>query len=403
MGATSRPAKPLTSRRLMRMYAQLSKARLSAFVVGSAVMGFVMTGPPIDAVSLAAVASGTFLASASANTWNQLYEIKSDAKMSRTRARPLPSGRMSSRHATAFGVSTAAASAALLYAGCNPLTAALGMSNIFLYAGIYTPLKKKSPLNTVVGAVVGAIPPMMGWAAATGAALTPGALSAGALLFLWQMPHFYALAWRHRKDYAAGNYAMLSVTDPTGRSVGRESLVYTAGLAALPFATVAAGVTAPMFAVWTAPINAYALYSTVLFAREATDENAKRVFMWSLWYLPVCMALMMFHSSAWGAGDAKQAEGDENSGNAVSSARRALGTLCMHENAKTSAAVAESAPDAKVAAALRAVACPAVAVETHAVAAAVAASAKSDVSVSDSAAEEAAASVASASIGDETL
>ena len=356
-------------------------------------MGFVMTGPPVDPLALAAVASGTFLASASANTWNQLYEIDSDAKMARTRARPLPSRRLSATHATGFGLTTAAASAALLYAGCNPLTAALGMSNILLYAGVYTPLKKKSPLNTVVGAVVGAIPPVMGWAAATGAAITPGALSAGALLFLWQMPHFYALAWRHRKDYAAGGYAMLSVTDPSGRSVGRESLVYTAGLAALPFATVAAGVTAPMFAVWTAPINAYALYSTALFAKEASDENAKRVFMWSLWYLPLCMALMMFHSSAWGAGSStKDACGSEADGSAVSSARRALGTLCVHENAKASAAVAESAPDATVAAALKAVACPAVAAETYAMAAAVAGSSPAEVGVSDAAATEAVAS-----------
>jgi len=375
------------------MYAQLSKARLSAFVVGSAVMGFVMTGPPVDPIALAAVASGTFLASASANTWNQLYEIKSDAKMARTRARPLPSGRLSATHATGFGLTSAAASAALLYAGCNPLTAALGMGNIILYAGVYTPLKKKSPLNTVVGAVVGAIPPIMGWAAATGAAITPGALSAGALLFLWQMPHFYALAWRHRKDYAAGNYAMLSVTDPTGRSVGRESLVYTVGLAALPFATVAAGVTAPMFAVWTAPINAYALYCTSLFAKEASEENARRVFMWSLWYLPVCMALMMFHSSAWGAGGGAHEGASDADDSSVSAARRALGTFCVHENAKASAAVAESAPDANVAAALRAVACPAVAAETLATAAAVAVSPAADVAVSDQAAAKAVAAL----------
>ena len=129
-----------------------------------------------------------------------------------------------------------------------------------------------------------------------------------------------------------------------------------------------------MFAVWTAPMNAYALYSTVLFAREASEENAKRVFMWSLWYLPVCMALMMFHSSAWGAGDAGKLEAGTkgDSGTVVSTARHALGALCVHENAKTSALVAESSPDAKMVAALRAVACPAVAIETHAAAAAAA-------------------------------
>lgn len=346
-----RRPKPLTLSRLSRMYLQLSKVRLSAFVAGTATMGFVMAGPVADWQSLAAVTAGTLLASASANTWNQLYEVASDARMARTRARPLPSGRISRQHATGFGLATAAGAAAVLAAGTNPLTTALGLGNIALYSAVYTPLKKVTPWNTDVGAVVGAIPPLMGWAAATGTALAPGALAAAALLHLWQMPHFYALAWRHRADYAAGGYAMLSVTEPTGTAIGKWSLAHTAGLAALPFLCVAGGVTSPMFAVCAAPINAYALYTTAAFAKAPDDAGARRVFLWSLWYLPLMMGLMVFFSTEWGAGE-------RGGGEHVGDARRALGqALCPHETSR-------ARPDeAQPAAELKAAACPATALE----------------------------------------
>ena len=159
-----------------KIYAELSKARLSALVVATTTTGFLMAGTPVDWTACAAVSAGTTLAACSAATWNQIFETRTDGLMKRTRNRPLPSGRISPRHAAAFGAATAASSGAVLLAGTNPITAALGLGNIALYALVYTPMKQRSIYNTWVGAVVGAIPPVMGWTAATGGALcTPDA------------------------------------------------------------------------------------------------------------------------------------------------------------------------------------------------------------------------------------
>ena len=146
---------------------------------------------------------GTFLCSASANTFNQVFEVRNDGCMARTMRRPLPSGRCSRRHAAAFGVAAGLAGVLLLREKTNDLTARLGACNIGLYALCYTPLKQVHWLNTWVGAVVGAVPPLMGWAAARDA-LEPQAMVLAAALYFWQMPHFMALAWMARDDYVRG-------------------------------------------------------------------------------------------------------------------------------------------------------------------------------------------------------
>lgn len=192
--------------------------------------------------TLLATAAGTALCSASANTFNQLLEIPYDAQMPRTAKRPLPSHLVSPLHAFTFGSVTAVSGVALLYGCVNPLTASLGLLNIILYAGVYTPLKRLSVVNTWIGALVGGIPPLMGWAACTNS-LDPFSGQAGAwvlalILFAWQFPHFNSLSWTIRSEYARGGYRMLSATNPAMNA--RVSLRWTIAGA------LAAGVAAPM-------------------------------------------------------------------------------------------------------------------------------------------------------------
>lgn len=281
-------------------YMQLSKFRLSSLVVMTSGAGFLMAGAPSSFTALAAATIGTSLAAASAAAFNQLYEIKTDALMKRTALRPLPTGRITPLAASAFGSATLLASAATLGLGANELTMALGVGNVALYALIYTPLKQHTTLNTAIGALVGAIPPLMGWAAATGGLLAYEPVLLGLALFWWQFPHFYSLSWTLRKDYARGGYAMVPVTDVTG---GKEtawlSLRSALALSTLPIAATVLGVTSPMFAVEGMLLNAYFLRLAYKFYRNPNDSTARAVFLSSLWYLPVLLFFMVFHSKHW--------------------------------------------------------------------------------------------------------
>lgn len=192
-----------------RLYSQLSKYRLSALVMSTTSAGYLAAGGPVDAVSLCCACLGTMLASSSANTFNQVIETSNDSRMKRTRNRPLPSGRISRQHAIGWGVASGAAGISVLAAGSNPLTASLGAANLLLYVGPYTLSKPRSELNTWVGSVVGAVPPLMGWAAATGGVVAVEPLLLATYLFIWQFPHFFSLAWLHREDYARGGFAMV--------------------------------------------------------------------------------------------------------------------------------------------------------------------------------------------------
>lgn len=292
--------KHLTPQRLLRLYSQLAKNKLSIFVTGTAALGFLTAGPPVSVPALLGVTLGTYLCSAAASTCNQIYEIRNDSVMNRTRTRPLPSGRLSRAHAAGFAAATAIGGVSLLATACNPLTAVLGAANIGLYAAVYTPMKQVSPLNTEVGAIVGAIPPLMGWAACTGSITAdPAGLALFGALFLWQMPHFYALAWRHRDDYTRGGYQMISLGDQGGQRTANRTMAYSLALAAFPFATTAAGVTGPMFIVEATIANAIFLFQARRFQQDPSDRNARGVFLNSLWYLPVLMVCLAFHSHRW--------------------------------------------------------------------------------------------------------
>lgn len=321
------PLVPLNSKALRKqakIYSQLSKARLSSLVVMTTSAGFLMAGTPISWSGLAAVSVGTTLAACSANTFNQVYEIKTDSLMKRTRGRPLPRNKISKMHAIGWGVSTGVASAGLLAAGANPVTAALGVGNILLYAGLYTPMKLRSEWNTWVGAIVGAIPPVMGYAAATGSLITPEAGLLASTLFLWQFPHFFSLAWIHRQDYAAGGYKMVPVADPTGIRTAKLVEKYSAYLIPLPLVASAMEITSYMFAVESIFINGYVYYLARKFAQESNNKNAKAVFKSSLWYLPLMLTLMVYHSKQWG-------ESDDVDAKSINSAKKTLTNACPHE------------------------------------------------------------------------
>ncbi|XVE81476.1 hypothetical protein DITRI_Ditri15bG0067300 [Diplodiscus trichospermus] len=200
-----------------RCYWELSKARLSLLVVATSGTGYVLgSGYAVDLAGLCCTCAGTMMVAASANSLNQVFEINNDAKMKRTRLRPLPSGRIAVPHAVTWASSVGLAGTALLACKANMLAAGLAASNLVLYAFVYTPLKQIHPVNTWIGAVVGAIPPLLGWAAASGQISLNGLILPLALYF-WQIPHFMALAYLCRDDYAAGGYRMFSLADPSGQ------------------------------------------------------------------------------------------------------------------------------------------------------------------------------------------
>lgn len=289
----------LTLKERMDVYSQLSKVRLSSLVVMTTGAGYLMAGGPISWGTFAAATIGTSIAAASANTFNQAWEVELDAKMNRTCKRPLPSGKITRAHALGFGAATAALSTGILAVGCNPLVASLGLFNIGLYSLVYTPMKTRSELNTWVGSLVGAIPPIMGWAAATGTAIAPEAALHAYLLFCWQMPHFFALSWRSRNDYARGGYKMVACADPTGSRSAALALRYSYYMAPIPIVAALCDVTSYMYAVEGTVVNAYAIYLAHKFYANPTNATAQKVFLTSLWYLPVIMGAMVLHSQNW--------------------------------------------------------------------------------------------------------
>ncbi|HSD65378.1 MAG TPA: heme o synthase, partial [Vicinamibacteria bacterium] len=208
----------------------LTKPRITAMVVFTALVGFVTASPgPVPALLLLAALAGTGLVAAGASVLNQVMERDTDALMQRTRARPLPAGRVGVGQARAYGGLLTVSGLATLVWLSGPLAAAVAFVTWATYLFAYTPLKRRTPLATLVGAVPGALPPVIGWAAARGR-LEPGAFILFAILFLWQIPHFLAIAWLYRDDYARGGFPMLPVVDREGRFTARQAVVHSLAL-----------------------------------------------------------------------------------------------------------------------------------------------------------------------------
>jgi protoheme IX farnesyltransferase len=282
-----------TARSLIADYLELAKARLGALVVLTAFVGYVLgSRGEVSPTGLVAAIVGTALSSFGANILNQWWESERDRLMLRTRERPLPAGRIGRREAAILGVATAFLGLATLAIGTNWLTTLLSFFVIVVYVLIYTPLKVRTPLNTVVGAVCGAVPPMMGWTAATGR-LDAGAWILGGILFAWQIPHFLALAWLYREDYARGGFRMLPAVDGEGRLTGRLAFLYAAALLPITAALSAFGVTGWTFLFTSQVVGLAFVGLGWIFLRTRSQLTARRLFLASILYLPVLLGLMV--------------------------------------------------------------------------------------------------------------
>jgi len=316
--------KCLSERRsLSKLYWKLSKGKLTVWVSLSAMPGYLLALPgAIDPMVMAALASGTFLTSASAQTMNQIIEIERDAKMYRTAQRPLPSGMMSVQEASRFSMATGAIGLGILTAGATPATAAIAGTTILTYAGIYTPLKVLTPYNTHVGAISGALPTVLGFTAALGTGLvTSPWMAHAAWLFtmqvLWQMPHFYALAWIHRADYLRGGYNMFPLSDSTGLATAAMSKPYLVALCAMPCAASALGLASWMLPVGAAVPSFLWWRSLRRFEDKPNPLSCRRFFLGSLAYLLATLGLFTAYARV-----ETEKEGDE--------AQHSLGDRARH-------------------------------------------------------------------------
>ncbi|KAL8948909.1 MAG: hypothetical protein Q9222_004946 [Ikaeria aurantiellina] len=307
-------------RRQLSLYLSLSKPRLSFLIVLTTAAAYSLypvpalllpqatASPSLSTLTLVFLTSGTALCSASANALNMLMEPEHDAKMSRTRNRPIVRGFINRRGALVFATVAGAFGLSSLYIGVNPTVAFLGGLNVFLYAGVYTPLKRISVLNTWVGAVVGGIPPLMGWAAAAGQTATGnggwqelllseqsiGGWLLATFLYAWQFPHFNALSWTIREEYKHAGYRMLAWVNP--RMNGRIAFRY----ALLSFPICGAlwwfGVTDQGFLLTSSVVNAWIVREAWKFWRKDGYKGSARGLFWSgVWHLPVVMVLAMAH------------------------------------------------------------------------------------------------------------
>jgi len=318
------------------VYSELSKFRLSALVVSTAGAGFAAGcgawGGAVDPIVLGSLCSGTFLAATSANTFNQVIERPRDVAMKRTCNRPLPSGRITPEHATGFGVAAGAMSCCILGLGASPTCAALGAANIGLYALPYTLSKPRTEWNTWVGALVGAIPPLMGWSAAglpLSCCAEPWLLAS--TLFLWQFPHFFSLAWLHRRDYARGGFQMVPVNDPTGTRTADLVLWYSAAMLPLPAISAYLEATSYMFAVEGTALTGYLVYLSAKFRENRSNDNARHVFRCSLWFLPLFLGAFLFHQKSKKGAFQEAHEAIHAHQEWVEQTREYLRKMCVHE------------------------------------------------------------------------
>ncbi len=285
------------SRFLTRLadYLELTKPRIVILelIVAAAAACLAMPRGIEPAVVLHAL-WGTALIAASASIANQWIERDIDRRMPRTAERPLPAGRVSSFEAIGLATIALIAGLAWLAINVNWLTAALGLASWILYAVVYTPLKTRTTYNTAVGAVAGAIPILMGWTA-TGAPITLRAVSLVGVLFLWQFPHFMAIAWLYRREYSAAGQRMLTVADPTGVRAGAQAVV--GALALIPVSLILAilpptGSPLVYFA-WAVSLGIAQLACAIQFALLRDDDSARRLLRASLLYLPAWLAMLL--------------------------------------------------------------------------------------------------------------
>ena len=277
----------------MQDYLELTKPRITLLILICTAIGYWFgCGVSFHWTILAHALLGTALLASGTSALNQWYEVDSDAKMHRTRRRPLPAGRIKRRHGLAFGLLLSAAGFAELWYGTNLQAATLGLFTLLTYLLLYTPLKQRSPACTTVGAIPGAMPPIIGYAAA-GHGIDAGALALFLILVVWQFPHFDAIAWMYREDYARGGIRMLPVIDRGGESTARRIVVCS--LLLIPISLL------PLFAPQRAAAIAAGLgvlYFGVRLGRERTSPRAHALLLATVLYLPAVLCVMVLDRRA---------------------------------------------------------------------------------------------------------
>jgi protoheme IX farnesyltransferase len=272
----------------------LTKARLSLLVVITTFVGFCMaSGPRLDWLLLIHAVLGTTLAAAAAAVLNQYVEAHVDRLMERTRHRPLPAGRMRPAAALVLGVTLGVVGVAWLWLTTNPTSALLAAATIVIYIALYTPLKRKTSACTIVGAVAGAIPPVIGWTAVH-PSLDLGAWILFGILFTWQMPHFLAIAWMYRDEYAQAGFVMLRRDDLSGCATAMQSLLYTVALTVITVLPFSHGTNSGLYLGGALGLDALLLGCAVQFLMQRNRPAARRLFFASILYLPLILGLMVF-------------------------------------------------------------------------------------------------------------
>jgi protoheme IX farnesyltransferase len=282
---------------LTRDYLELSKSRIVLMVLITTAAGYLFAAETVNPILMLHALLGTALVAAGTNALNQYVEREHDGRMNRTRSRPLPAGRITPRAALIFSSAIAILGTAYLGLAVNWLTAALGAFTLTSYIFVYTPLKRVSTICTIIGAIPGAVPPLMGWTAATNELGVGGWIIFG-ILFFWQLPHFMAISWLYREDYARGGYVMLSTIDADGTAVARQAIYYTLALLPLSVAPTFLGLTGTVYLVGATAAGAALLAYAIRFFFERSTGHARGLFMISNLYLLTVMLLLVVDARA---------------------------------------------------------------------------------------------------------
>jgi protoheme IX farnesyltransferase len=283
---------------MMKDYLELTKPRITVLILICTAVGYFFGSPnALHPALFVHVLLGTALMASGTAALNQWYEADSDAKMRRTSKRPIPAGRIKRIDGFVFGALLSIAGFADLWFGTNALAAGLGLFTLATYIFLYTPLKRRSAVCTTVGALPGAMPPLIGYAAASGR-LDAWALALFLILFVWQFPHFYAIAWMYRDDYARGGIRMLPVIEPDGESTARRIVVCSILLIPISLIPRLLGMTGSIYAAAAVAAGMGLLYIGVRLGRDRTCARARHVLLASVLYLPMVLAVMVIDRTA---------------------------------------------------------------------------------------------------------
>ena len=294
-GIADVPAEPLTYAKRVSAFLELTKPRITFLIVLTAAAGFCLgSHAGVDYRLLSISMLGIALLASGVSTLNQYMERDLDALMRRTATRPLPTGKLAPNEALLFGAALTILAEVYLAVFVNPLTALLGLSVIAGYLFVYTPLKTRTSLSTVAGAFPGAVPPLIGWAAARGQ-LDVGAWVLFAILFLWQFPHFLAIAWMYREDYGRAGILMLPVVEPDGRVTGQQIIAYTIMLLPVSLLPTMLAVSGKVYFYGAIILGLLFLGSSIRAALSKSNQHARQLLLASVIYLPLLFGLMVLN------------------------------------------------------------------------------------------------------------